>query len=186
MTGVSDREREWVRAAQSGDPQAFAEIWRDTWEYTTDLIRSRLRMSGVWTSCGAEDLAQETYIKAWKAMTGGGFRHDKPVQAWLSTIAGNAVRDEVRRQRRRQDCESVPGRFDDWADDQADEAASGAAGYMELLSVLDSLPGRQRTALSMRVVERCPIPEIAQVLGTNNQGARTVVHHARRAARALV
>src|SRR4029453_7432920 len=47
----------------------------------------------------AEDLVQETYLRAWQAWTAG--RPPRRVEPWLATICLNLARDQARRAARR-------------------------------------------------------------------------------------
>lgn len=81
-----------VEAAVEGDDVALAELVRRT-------------QPGVWRLCAAlgsageeEDLVQETYLRALKALAG--FRGEAPVQVWLLGIARRVCADHVRRRQR--------------------------------------------------------------------------------------
>jgi RNA polymerase sigma-70 factor (ECF subfamily) len=83
-----------VQAAEARDRAHFEE---DALGHAEQLYRIALRISG--GPQAAEDLVQETYLRAFRA-----WRSYKPgtnLAAWLATIMRNANLDELRRQSRR-------------------------------------------------------------------------------------
>ncbi|MGA2837355.1 MAG: sigma factor [Acidimicrobiales bacterium] len=60
-----ERDRELVPRFQDGDPAAFAELYT---RYAARLHRYRLR--GLHDSQEAEDVTQEAFVEAWRALPG--------------------------------------------------------------------------------------------------------------------
>ena len=82
------------QAAAAGDRTQFEE---EALTHAEHLYRIALRLTG--SSQTAEDLVQETYLRAfraWRSYTPG-----TNLAAWLATIMRNANMDELRRQSRR-------------------------------------------------------------------------------------
>ncbi len=75
--------------AQAGDQDAFAELVR---RHQDRVIRIVMRMRQ-FDLAAAEDLAQETFIRAWRAI--GTFRQEGEFGAWLYRIAVNVGLGEV-------------------------------------------------------------------------------------------
>jgi hypothetical protein len=73
---VQDREAKWLIQAQKGDPQAFTHIVE---EYQRPVYNLCHRMLG--NAQDAEDAAQESFLKAYKAMN----RYDpnRSFSSWL-------------------------------------------------------------------------------------------------------
>ena len=128
-------------AAVAGDPAAVGQLIRctqaDVWRFVASLAGRE----------EADDLTQETYLRALRAL--GGFEGRSGLRTWLLVIARRTVADHLRRQAVR------PRRADveDWVT-AADEAGSrqrpvphstGAA--VELTVLLDQLPAERREAL---------------------------------------
>ena len=89
----------WVRAAVDGDPVAVSHLVRATQSEVHRLC------SHLVDPAAADDLAQETYLRALKALPG--FRGEAPFRLWLLAIARRVVATaleaeagEVRRRRR--------------------------------------------------------------------------------------
>jgi RNA polymerase sigma-70 factor, ECF subfamily len=130
----------------------------------------------------AEDVAQETLVKAWRSF--GRFERRSSVQTWLYRIATNACLDELRRRPRR------PQTVDPYPDELLAESDSPvvdpAARYalregMELafLTVIQQLPGRQRAVLIFRDVLGWTAPEVAAVLETSEAAVNSALQRAR-------
>jgi RNA polymerase sigma-70 factor (ECF subfamily) len=88
----SDPLRVYVEAAQEGDDAALGHVVRATQPAIWRLCAS------LGSSDSVEDLVQETYLRAVKAIPT--FRGETPVQVWLLSIARRVCADDVRRRRR--------------------------------------------------------------------------------------
>jgi RNA polymerase sigma-70 factor (ECF subfamily) len=130
----------------------------------------------------AEDLAQETLLRAWRALER--FEPRVQFQTWLYRIATNACLDELERRPRR------PEPVDPFPDRPWDEAASPtydhAARYairegmeLALLRAIQELPGRQRAVLIFRDVLGWTAPEVAEVLGSTVASVNSALQRAR-------
>jgi RNA polymerase sigma factor (sigma-70 family) len=79
-----------VAASRSGDRDAFAQIVRRYQGMVSGLI---------YAACGdlhrSEDLAQETFLSAWKSLSG--LREPAKLPAWLCQIARHRTQDQQRR-----------------------------------------------------------------------------------------
>jgi RNA polymerase sigma-70 factor (ECF subfamily) len=87
-----DPLRHLLEAAQEGDDTAL----RALIEATSPSVRRLCRALG--SEDTADDLAQETYLRAMRAI--GDYRGEAPVRAWLLAIARNVCVDDVRRRTR--------------------------------------------------------------------------------------
>ena len=139
--------------------------------YLDSLYRSALRLTRV--PADAEDLVQETYLKAFRAA--GRFEPGTNLRAWLFTILHNTARNLARDRAR--DTVSVDSEFVDRAADgpPAGGASAGAAETPETLllrdtlapdlqAAIDALPDAFRQAVWLRDVEEFSYAEIAAML----------------------
>src|SRR5690349_5784639 len=156
----------------------------------------------------AEDLVQETYLRAWRAY--GGFEGRSSVRTWLYQIATNGCLTELAKRSRRvlpSDLyapQSDPGAYAeetgtnaDWLQpvpdalvtpDTADPAAIVAAREglrLALIASLQYLPPRQRAVLVLRDVLAFPATEVAVMLGTTAVSVKSALQRARARLREL-
>jgi RNA polymerase sigma-70 factor (ECF subfamily) len=128
----------------------------------------------------AEDLTQETLLRAWRHRAR--LRDPRAARVWLFRIAANLWRDQARRGR-------LPvaraGPLDD-APDQAGPPERRAEEREELaraLAALDGLPPRQREVLYLSACEGLAPAEVAAVLGISPAAAKASLSLARQAMR---
>jgi RNA polymerase sigma-70 factor (ECF subfamily) len=151
-----------LAAAQAGDERAFRRL---VGPYRHALEVHCYRMLG--SAQDAEDLVQETLLRAWRALER--FEPRAQLQTWLYRIATNACLDELERRPLR------PEPIDPFPDMPLDEAASPiydpSARYairegmeLALLRAIQELPGRQRAVLIFRDVLGWTAPEVAELL----------------------
>ena len=180
---MSDRHRKpdqqlLLAAAQAGDQEAFRQLIEP---YRHALDVHCYRMLG--SAHDAEDLAQETLLRAWRAL--GRFEPRAQLQTWLYRIATNACLDELARRPRR------PEPLDPFPDLPADEAAptyDPEARYairegmeLALLRAIQELPGRQRAVLIFRDVLGWSAPEVADLLESSVASVNSALQRARAA-----
>ena len=92
-----------ARVLESGDPNAFAELVR---RYQSP-VRAFLRRMTRGDAALADDLAQETFIRAWRKLET--YRNESRFSTWLFGIAVNEFRGRARRVRRLREEEASPG-----------------------------------------------------------------------------
>src|SRR5436309_5223126 len=85
-------ERRLIDRSAAGDQEAFRQL---VLRHHRMVINVAFRALGELSQ--AEDVAQEVFIKVYKALPG--YRHDKPFKHWLHRVAANAVTDALRRRR---------------------------------------------------------------------------------------
>ncbi len=133
----------------------------------------------------AEDVVQETMIKAWRSM--GQFRGDASMRTWVLRIAHNTAVDALRRRRER----AVPPE-DLQRDGDAttmDDPARRYAGREDvgvLRDALASLDELSRTIVVLREIEGLTYQEIAGTLEVPVATVKTRLLRARRALGAAV
>jgi len=178
-TPVSDiaEQRLLLACAQAGDERAFRRLVEP---YRHALEVHCYRMLG--SAQDAEDMAQETLLRAWRALER--FEPRVQFQTWLYRIATNACLDELERRPRR------PEPVDPFPDRPGDETASPtydpAARYairegmeLALLRAIQELPGRQRAVLIFRDVLGWTAAEVAEVLGSTVASVNSALQRAR-------
>ncbi|MGD0706020.1 MAG: RNA polymerase subunit sigma-70 [Trebonia sp.] len=172
----------------------------DTEVFRRELLAHCYRLLGSVTD--AEDLVQETYLRAWRSYDG--FEGRSSVRTWLYQIATNACLTELARHSRRMlpsglgDPESDPEVFPElggpqvsWLQpvpdalvmpDAADPAAVVTAREslrLALIASLQYLTPRQRAVLVLRDVLAFRAPEVSLMLGTTTAAVKSTLQRAR-------
>ncbi len=150
----------------------------------------------------AEDLTQETYLRAWRSY--GQFEGRSSVRTWLYQIATNRCLTELGKRGRRMlpsgmyEPEPDPGSYPEGAGaevswvqplpdtmvipESADPAAVVAAREglrLALIASLQYLPPKQRAALVLRDVLAFPAADVAVMLGTTTASVKSALQRAR-------
>jgi|tagenome__1003787_1003787.scaffolds.fasta_scaffold20987843_9 RNA polymerase sigma-70 factor (ECF subfamily) len=177
MTNPTSDQRLLLTAAQAGDERAFQLLIEP---YRHALQVHCYRMLG--SAQDAEDLAQETLLRAWRALPR--FEPRAQFQTWLYRIATNACLDELERRPRR------PELIDPFPDRPVGEAEAPvydpAARYairegmeLALVRAIQELPGRQRPVLIFRDVLGWSAPEVAELLESTVAAVNSALQRAR-------
>jgi len=88
--------RDQVEAAQAGDEAALDDLFRRYLPRVTRLVAARLGKQ--WAElAGEEDLVQESFVDALKALREGKVTTDGDFCNWMATCVQNNIRDEFRR-----------------------------------------------------------------------------------------
>ena len=151
----------------------------DAFDATSRLWRPRLvRASLAWVAVAAdaEDIAQQTLLRAWEHR--GGFDASKPVGPWLLTIARRLAADRRRalgRRRRHEAAACAVARSD-----AADPAGAGSAAQDEFWeAVADVLTGDRWSMVWLVYHDGLTVGEAGRVIGRRAGAARTLLHRAR-------
>ncbi len=162
-------EADLIRAAQEGDRAAFAVLIERYWERLYRWL-CRLARDGPL----AEDLTQETFLKAFAAIDR--FRAGSNFRAWIFRIAHNNFINQRRttklnRQPLHPEIAEAPV-------GPVTEVLSREALQLIALAV-DKLPSDFRSALLLRIEEDLSFRDIAEVLEITEETARWRVFKAR-------
>ena len=175
-------EARLIAQALAGSQSAYEQIVRRYQRPVINLIARLVARPGCDPGL-AEDLAQETFVKAFRSLST--CDASRRFSSWLFRIAHNTAIDEVRRPRvatvsidqpapgeeRRVREPSAPPE-----PDPVERAALGGA----LETALDRLRPEYRSAVVLRYQEGLSFDDIGHVLGIPEATARTHVHRARK------
>lgn len=167
-----ERDRRLVESHQAGDASAFGELYQLHYARLVRFCQRKVRDGHL-----AEEIAQETFLKAYRSMpTLEGGRRFYP---WLTVIASRLVIDHHRRAGRVMPAAEVdPGTVDDVQDDLERQVERD-----QVLQALDRVRGRHREVLRLRDYEEMSYEAIAQRLGTSPTVVQSLLHRARQALR---
>lgn len=173
-------DRRIVARARDGDADAFEELVR---LHSGPVFRMLTRVIGDATA--AEDVAQEAFVRAWKALPS--FRAEAKFSTWLYRIAMNEAYRLLAREQRQT---TLP--FDDVLhqipDLSADPLASAQHAELEarLEQCIAQLPAQYRVCVVLRDIEGLTNEEAAGVLDLNLRNFKSRLHRGRMAVRKLL
>jgi RNA polymerase sigma-70 factor (ECF subfamily) len=167
------------------------EFARRTEPFRRELLAHCYRMLG--SVDDAEDLVQETYLRAWRGY--GGFEDRASIRVWLDRIATNACLTALERRGRR----ALPSGLDAFGDEPPtawlqplpDALVTGPSDDPEaivvsrdslrlaLVASLQYLPPRQRAVLILRDVLAWPADAVAELLDTTTAAVKSALQRAR-------
>ena len=176
----------------------------ETEPFRRELLAHCYRMVG--SAHDAEDLVQETYLRAWRSYAG--FEGRASIRSWLYTIATNTCLTALQPRRIRLLPSGLAGPYDgpdrppsqvppgevSWleplpdrwiapASDATDDPAAAVVAReslrLALIASLQHLPARQRAILILREVLAFSAAETAQILGTTTAAVKSGLQRAR-------
>jgi RNA polymerase sigma-70 factor, ECF subfamily len=142
----------------AADAAAFTSLVR---EHGGAVFGFALRRVG--NRATAEDLAQETFLRAWRGRAS--YRGETSVRGWLLAITANVVRDWARRARRRP-AETLEATFPDAATIASDPGGrvEAAEAIERLRAALGKLSPKHREMFLLRERDGLSYKEIAAAL----------------------
>lgn len=158
-----------VSRAQSGDATAFESLYR---QHSRRIFALCLRM--VADPDRAEDLVQETFVRAWEKLSS--FRGDSAFATWLHRLAINVVLGEGRRRQSRREGDQVP--IDDSSTLQPSIRRSETG--IDLERAIAGLPDQARVVFVLHDIEGYRHSEIAELAGIAEGTSKAHLHRARK------
>lgn len=182
---MGDREvdRQLVERAQRGEKQAFELLVVKYQRKLARLLSRFIRDPGE-----VEDVAQETFIKAYRALPS--FRGDSAFYTWLYRIGVNTAKNYLVAMGRRaptttdvdaEEAENIEG-GDQLKDLNTPESELASRQIVDTVNqTLQELPEELRTAITLREIEGLSYEEIAQVMNCPIGTVRSRIFRAREA-----
>jgi RNA polymerase sigma-70 factor, ECF subfamily len=136
----------------------------------------RLAMSYVRSPADAEDLAQEAFVRLWRALPLYDGRAS--FSTWIYAIARNTCLSELRKRRSR--LLAVPGEPEEPRVAGGRVPASEANLRLDCAALVNALPEPQRQVVRLFYLEDRSYEEVAALLGMPINTVRSHLHRARR------
>jgi RNA polymerase sigma-70 factor (ECF subfamily) len=177
-----ENDQELVRRVQSGDQSAFNVLVLKYQHRVLKLISRFVR-----DAAEAEDVAQEAFLKAYRALAS--FRGDSAFYTWLYRIAINTAKNALVAQRRRPvdfdlDLQD-PEQFERQAKLKEADTPEGVVLTEEIRQAveqaMEQLPEDLRTAIVLRELEGLSYEEIAAAMDCPVGTVRSRIFRAREA-----
>ena len=179
-------ENEIIRSVLRGNVNDFEKL---VTAYEKNVYNIALRMVG--DPEDAADMTQETFIKAYRALSG--FRGDSKFSSWLYRIASNVCLDFLRSRSRHPQVSLSTVDEDDRATfelpdmrQNPEEQLMKKLGMEAVRRGLEQLPEQQRQILVLRELGGLSYAELAQTLGLEEGTVKSRIFRARKRLCALL
>ena len=179
-------DEQLVERAQQGDKRAFELLVR---KYQYKIVQLVSRLVG---DADAPDVAQETFIKAWRALNG--FRGQSAFYTWLYRIGINTAKNHLVARHRRPSNQDIDvgdaeqfGHTEQMSDVDTPEALLLSDEIKQKVGeTIAKLPPDLRQAISLRELEGLSYEEIAEAMNCPIGTVRSRIFRAREAIDAVL
>lgn len=181
MTEEPDADKLLVKRCQNGDPLAYELLVK---KYQFRIARLLTRYISIETEI--EDISQEVFIKAYKALKN--FRGDSEFYTWLYRIAVNTAKNHLSYKGRRkaeygfdpQNTEESLYELSHMTDIQTPESVlAGKQMYTKLQQTIRDMPDELQEAIILREFDGLTYDEIAQAMDCPIGTVRSRIFRAR-------
>lgn len=164
---MQEEEQQLVLRCKNGDHTAYEKLYRANIGKVYALC---LRMCGQKEL--AEDLAQESFIRAWQKLDS--FRGDSAFSSWLYRLTSNVVIGQLRKSSKWHE-----ENFDDHAHEQILGVQNSENNRADIEKALQALPDQSRAVLIMYEYLGYQHNEISKITGMAVGTSKTHLHRAR-------
>ncbi|MGQ0530797.1 MAG: RNA polymerase sigma factor RpoE [Panacagrimonas sp.] len=179
-------DEQLVERAQQGDRRAFELLVR---KYQYKIVQLVSRLVG---DADSQDVAQETFIKAWRALSG--FKGDSAFYTWLYRIGINTAKNHLVARRRRPSNQDIDvddaeqfGHTEQMSDIDTPEALLLSDEIKRKVGeTIAKLPPDLRQAITLRELEGLSYEEIAEAMDCPIGTVRSRIFRAREAIDAVL
>jgi RNA polymerase sigma-70 factor (ECF subfamily) len=160
-----DDEGRLVRMAQSGDGEAFTQLYEEYFDRVYRFVFFRVADELL-----AEDLASQVFLKAWEHLHG--YRPRGPFLAWLYAIARNAVIDYYRTRKQVLSLEEVTPIAAQ--DDKLEDRLQLEFDVKALQAAMQRLTQEQQEVITLKFVADYNTAQIAKEMGKSEGAVRAL------------
>jgi RNA polymerase sigma-70 factor, ECF subfamily len=169
---LSEPERELVQQAVKCDRAAFTALYE---RYVDQVYRHvYYRVSN---QADAEDITQEVFVRAWKAIRNYKTT-EAPFTAWLITIAHHLVADHYRRQPQPLVMDEVPEKYLGQPSSDPQRMAEANFNKSAIKEAVMKLKGDQQKVIMMHFIDGFSYEEIARALNKSEGAVRVIQYRA--------
>lgn len=161
----------WLQLSINGDTAAFEKIVN-----RYQAMVCAITFSGTGRVDTSEDLAQETFLRAWKNL--GQLKDLAGFRAWLCTIARNVLHNHYRQKKTVSLDQSDPDSFSSGSENPSETLIQQEELVM-LEQAIMQIPAEYREPLVMFYRQHQSTRDVAESLGLNESTVRTRLHRAR-------
>jgi RNA polymerase sigma factor (sigma-70 family) len=167
----AELDRADMRKLQGGNAQALDSIMH-RWQIR---LRGYLMRHGL-SDADACDLAQETFVRVFRHASR--FDPRRRFSTWMFQIALNLLRDQLRRQQRRdlQPLDAAPETSTSESPATTTETSERAT---TVRLAIEALPPRLREVLILSVYQQLSQAEVAEIVGASTKAVETRLYRAR-------
>jgi len=168
-----------MQKLQAGDDSAFQKIMVKYQKPILNYVYRWLHNAGE-----AEEIAQEVFLRVYKARST--FQPSARLSPWLYTIATNLCLIELRRRKRRPWFWQATSRHQDEMQNPSQEIADPRSSVLDnlradekektLVSAIEGLPRKEKTALLLRKYQELSYREIAKIMDCGEGAVKTLIH----------
>jgi len=182
MSSGSETDLELIRKVQTGDKKAFDMLVLKYQHKVVSLVNKFVK-----NEVEAQDIAQESFIKAYRALKN--FRGDSAFYTWLYRIAVNTAKNFLATKKRRPPAEDIDATaaeqigLDSSLRDQATPENNILKDEIQttVFAAMEGLPDELRTAITLRELEGLRYEEIAEFMNCPIGTVRSRIFRAREA-----
>jgi RNA polymerase sigma-70 factor, ECF subfamily len=174
-------------ATEPDDPRLRERFERDVLPMLPSLYGAAMRLTR--NPSDAEDLLQETYLRAYRGFAG--FQEGTNLKAWLYRILTNSFINTYRKKQREPQVVEGPDDIDEWylydrlggrsVEESAETAVLDQIPDQGVKDALESLPERFRLPVLLADVEGFSYKEIAEIMDTPIGTVMSRLHRGRKA-----
>ena len=146
-----------IARARRGDADAFEQLVA---AYRDQVFRLALRMCG--NEADADEVAQEAFLSAWKALPN--FRGDSRFSTWLYQLTSHAAIDLMRREKRQIAAEDITGVSAPDPDPSPQQQAERSETRQAVRDAMGQLSPEYRQIVVLRFLQELSYEEIGAVL----------------------
>ena len=173
MAVVNQDERQLIRQAQNGDTAAFAARMEMHAQYVYNLAIRTLN-----DAQEAEDIAQETFLRAWQGLRG--FRAEAGFRTWLYRITINLCYNRLPRMKAELEAlDSADAILLPETAETTETSLLTAETRRQIYNAVDELPEMYRLLITLRHMDGYSYEEIAGITQMSLGRVKTILFRAR-------